>query len=176
MIFDGKTKLIDAFNIWTKEILNSEFKVKIESNMPKIVAVDNDLELNLEQIGFGNTQAIPIIVTILTAKKGDLVLIENPEVHLHPKWKTNLVKLFYYAACRGINILIETQSMEIINRVRVYIKNDCKLNEITSLYFFNKIGLETNVQKIDIEKTGNLEIWPEDFLDKVTIEDSFKLL
>lgn len=176
VIFDGKTKLIDAFNIWTNKILNSEFRVKVEANKPKIVAIDNDIEFELSQIGFGNTQVIPIIVAILTAKKGDLVIIENPEVHLHPKWKTNLVELFYYAVSKGINILLETQSMEIINRVRVYIKNDNTLNSKTSLYFFKKKGLEANVQKIDIEKTGNLDVWPDDFLDKVTIEDSFKLL
>lgn len=168
--------MIDAFNIWTTKILNSEFRVKIEANKPKIVAIDNEIEFELTQIGFGNSQIIPIIIAILTANKGDLVIIENPEVYLHPKWKTNLVELFYYAVSEGINILLETQSMEITNRVRVSIKKDSNLKSKTSLYFFEKIGLESNIQKIDIDKTGNLDAWPEDFLDRVTIEDSFKLL
>ncbi|WP_234121760.1 AAA family ATPase [Clostridium hydrogenum] len=174
--FDGKTSLINAFNYWTNKILNSEFKLKIESNKPKLVALENNIEFELSQIGFGNNQIIPILVAILTAKKGDLVIIENPEVHLHPKWKTNLVKLFYYAVKYGVNILIETQSLEIINRIRVYVKKDNSLKDITSLYFFEKNGLEANVQKIQIEETGSLDLWPDDFVDKVTIEDSFKLL
>lgn len=175
-IFDGKTTLMNAFNIWTNKILNSEFKLKIESNRPKIVAVENSIEFDLAQIGFGNNQIIPIIVTILTAKKGDLVIIENPEVHLHPKWKANLVDLFYYAVKCGVNILIETQSLEIINRIRVYIKMKNELKDITSLYFFEKQGLKSSIQKIEIEKTGSLDSWPDDFIDKVTIEDSFNLL
>lgn len=176
IIFDGKTTLINAFNIWTNKILNSEFKLNIEANRPKIVAVENNIEFDLSQIGFGNNQIIPILVTILTARKGDLVIIENPEVHLHPKWKTNLVEIFYYAVKYGVNILIETQSLEIINRVRLYIKNENELKNNTSLYFFEKQGLQSSVQKIEIGKEGSLNSWPDDFVDQVTIEDSFNLL
>lgn len=176
VIFDGKTKLIDAFNIWSHKILNSEFKIKIENNKPKIVFVENGIDFNLSQIGFGNNQIIPIIVAILAAKKGDLIIIENPEVHLHPKWKTNLVGLFYYAVNYGVNLVIETQSMEIINRIRVYIKNKNELKDKTSLYFFKKQGFTSIIQKIEIEETGSLDSWPDDFIDKVTIEDSFNLL
>ena len=175
-IFDGKTTLINAFNIWTNKILKSEFKLKIEGNKPKIVAVENNIEFDLSQIGFGNNQIIPILVTILTARKGDLVIIENPEVHLHPRWKTNLVELFYYAVEYGVNILIETQSLEIINRVRLYIKNENELKDNTSLYFFEKQGFKSSVQKIEIGEEGSLDSWPDDFVDKVTIEDSFNLL
>ena len=175
-IFDGKTTLINAFNTWTNKILNSEFKLKIESNKPKIVAVENNIEFELSQIGFGNNQIIPILVTILTARKGDLVIIENPEVHLHPRWKTNLVELFYYAVKYEVNILIETQSLEIINRVRLYVKNENELKDNTSLYFFKKQGFKSSVQKIEIGEEGSLDSWPDDFVDKVTIEDSFNLL
>ena len=176
IIFDGKTTLINAFNIWTNKIQNTEFKLKIENNRSKIVAVEDNIEFELSQIGFGNNQIIPIIAIILTAKKGDLVIIENPEVHLHPKWKTNLVELFYYVIDYGVNILIETQSLEIINRVRLDIKEKNKLKDKTSLYFFEKQGLKSIIQKIEIEGTGSLDSWSDDFVDKVTIEDSFKLL
>ena len=176
IIFDGKTTLINAFNIWTNKILNSEFKLKTEDNRPQIVSIENNIEFDLSQIGFGNNQIIPILVTILTARKGDLVIIENPEVHLHPKWKTNLVELFYYAVKYGVNILIETQSLEIINRVRLNIKHENELKDNTSLYFFEKQGLKSSVQKIEIGEEGSLDSWPDDFVDKVTIEDSFNLL
>lgn len=176
IIFDNKTRLIDAFYIWTNKILNSNFKLKIEENKRKIVALENNIEFDLQQIGFGNTQILPILITILTAKKGDLVIIENPEVHLHPKWKTNLVGLFYYAVKCGVNILIETQSLEIVNRVRLSVKNDNTLKDKTSLYFFENHSLKSSIQKIEIEDTGSLDLWPDDFVDKVTIEDNFGLL
>ncbi len=176
IIFDDKTKLIDSFYMWTNKILNSEFRLKIENNRRKIVALENNIEFDLLQIGFGNSQILPIVISILTAKKGDLVIIENPEVHLHPKWKTNLVQLFYYAVKFGVNILIETQSLEIVNRVRLSIKKDNILKANTSLYFFEKHGLNSSIQKIEIEDTGSLDLWPDDFVDKITIEDNFGLL
>lgn len=176
IIFDNETKLLDAFYIWTNKILNSKFKLKIEENKRKIVALENNIEFDLLQIGFGNTQILPILITILTAKRGDLVIIENPEVHLHPKWKTNLVELFYYAVKFGVNILIETQSLEIVNRIRLSVKNDNTLKDKTSLYFFENHSLKCSIQKIEIEDTGSLDLWPDDFVDKVTIEDNFGLL
>ena len=176
IIFDNKSKLSDAFNLWTNKILNSEFRVKVEGNRAKIMAIDNNIEFDLSQIGFGNIQILPILVFILMAQKGDLVIIENPEVHLHPRWKTNLVELFYFAVNNGVNILVETQSMEIINRVRLKIKNNNELKPKTSLYFFEKQGLKSIIQKIEIENTGSLEYWPDDFVDKITVEDSLGLL
>lgn len=174
--FDNKTKIIDAFNDWTQKILNSKFKSKTENNVNKIVAIDNNIEFDLCQIGFGNEQILPIIILILTARKGDLVIIENPEVHLHPKWKTNLVELFYFAVNNGVNILIETQSLEIVNRIRLLIKKDLSLKDKTSLYFFKKNTFDCSIQNIEIEETGNLDSWPDDFIDKVTIEDNFELM
>ncbi len=175
-IFDNETKMIDAFNHWTHEILNTEFKTKTENNIQKIVAVEKNIEFDLCQIGFGNQQILPIIALILAAKKGNHVVIENPEVHLHPKWKTNLVDLFYYAVENGVNILVETQSMEIVNRIRLKVKKDNSLKDKTSLYFFKKSEFDCIVQNIEIEESGNLDSWPDDFVDKVTIEDSFELM
>lgn len=176
IIFDKKTKLYDAFIEWTLKLLNSNFKIKIESNKAKIVAIDEGIEFDLSQIGFGNTQVLPIIGSILLAKKGDLIIIENPEVHLHPRWKTNLIDLLYFAVSNGVNILIETQSLEIINRVRLKVKHNNELCSKTSLYFFQKNKFSSNVDKIEIDKTGGLDYLPDDFIDKITIDDSIELL
>lgn len=175
-IFDGKTRFIEAFNIWTNKILNTKFNIKTEANEYKLITSDNNIDFELDQIGFGNIQVIPVIVSILTAKKGDLIIIENPEVHLHPRWKANLVELFYFAVKNNVNILIETQSLELINRIRVSVKHNENLKDKTALYFFEKKGLESNIFNIEIENTGNLSMWPEDFIDRVTIDDSFELL
>lgn len=174
-IFDG-TLFAESFARWTSKLLHTEFDVKLEHNQYRLVALENGVEFGLNQIGFGNTQIIPVIVQILTAHKGDLVIIENPEVHLHPKWKADLIELFYHAAVHGVRIVIETQSMEMINRSRLMIKQNPEWSELTALYFFEKRGLECEINRIDIESTGQLSAWPEDFLDRVTIDDSYGLL
>lgn len=166
----------EIFNEWTKKILNTRFEVRMENSTPRIVAMENDYVFELEQIGYGNMQIIPLIIMVLSSTKGDLLLIETPEEQLHPKWRANLVEFFYFAAQKGIKLVVETHSVEVINRMRVLLKSDKRLHEYTSLYFLEKQGFETVAQKINIEDTGKLSFWPEDFLDKVTIEDSFKLL
>ena len=151
-------------------------RIKLENDQYRILAVENGIEFGLGQIGFGNTQILPIIVQILTAQKGDLVIIENPEVHLHPRWKADLMKLFFHAAAYGVKVIIETQSMEMINRTRLIVKQQEGLRDKIALYFFEKRELSCEINRIDIKDTGELDVWPEDFLDRVTIDDSFGLL
>ncbi len=173
--FDG-TPFPGAFAKWTSKLLKTEFAVRMDSSQYKLVAIESGVELAISQIGFGNTQILPVIVQILTAMPGDLVMIENPEVHLHPKWKADLVELFLYAASHGIKVMLETQSMEIINRTRLTVKNSPELAKKIAMYFFEKRGFSCEINRIDIKETGDLDVWPEDFLDRVTIEDSFGLL
>lgn len=173
--FDG-TPFPVAFARWTSKLLKTEFVVRMDSSQYKLVAIESGVELAVSQIGFGNTQILPVIVQILTAMPGDLVIIENPEVHLHPKWKADLVELFLYAAGHGIKIVLETQSMEIINRTRLTVKNFPELAKKIAMYFFEKRGFSCEINRIDIKETGELDVWPEDFLDRVTIDDSFGLL
>ncbi len=175
-VFGENKNFGELFDYWTNRILGSKFEVIDEVDGPKIVLNENDVLYNLEQVGFGNTQIIPIIVMVLGSEKGDLLLIENPEVHLHPKWKADLADLFYFAALQGVKVIIETHSLEIINRVRVLVKNNENYKKYTNLYFFEKNGFGVNVQEIEIENTGKLSCWPENFIDKVTIEDTFKLI
>lgn len=174
-IFDG-TPFMEAFAKWTSKLLKTEFAVRMDSSQYKLVAIESGVELSISQIGFGNTQILPVIVQILTALPGDLVIIENPEVHLHPKWKADLVELFLYAVNNGIKVVLETQSMEIINRTRLTVKNSPELAKKIAVYFFEKRGFSCEINRIDIKETGELDVWPEDFLDRVTIEDSVGLL
>lgn len=174
-IFDG-TSFTEAFAQWTSKLLQTEFAVRMENSQYNLVAIESGVELGIDQIGFGNTQILPVIVQVLTARPGDMVIIENPEVHLHPRWKADLVELFLYAAEHGVKIVLETQSMEIINRTRLMVKKAPHLAEKTAVYFFEKRGFSCEINRIDIKDTGELDAWPEDFLDRVTIEDSFGLL
>ena len=174
-VFDG-LNFAEAFAKWTGELLHTKFVVRVENGQYRLLAVENEIEFGLGQIGFGNTQILPIIVQILTAQPGDLVIIENPEVHLHPRWKADLMKLFFHAAAYGVKVIIETQSMEMIIRTRLMVKCQEELRNKIALYFFEKREFACEINKIDIKETGELDIWPDDFLDRVTIDDSFGLL
>ncbi len=75
-------------------------------------------------VGFGITYVLPLIVVLLTAQPGDLILIENPESHLHPKGQAAIGKLMALAAQNGVQIFAESHSDHIINGVRVAVKEN----------------------------------------------------
>lgn len=176
VIFDGETTLRDAFGSWARKILGCEIQAKYEQEEYRLITAEEGIEFGIHQIGFGNTQILPVILQVLLAKKGDLVIIENPEVHLHPRWKAELVELFYYAIEHGVKLIVETQSVEIVTRIRLKVKENPQLESLTNLYFFEKKGFESDITFIEIEKTGRLSVWPKNFLDEVMMEDSVKLI
>lgn len=174
--YDGKRNLMEAFNYWTKRIMGVEVQTRIIGNSIYFVEIENGIALRLNQTGLGISQLIPIIVSVITRKKGDLLIIENPEVHLHPKWKTELVDLFYDAVENGVQIILETQSIEIVNRIRRRSKENDKYRKNTQIWFFEKRGFSCEVNELEIQEDGGLSYWPNDFVDQITLDDSMALL
>lgn len=76
-----------------------------------------------ENVGFGISYVLPILAAILTAKADSLILIENPEAHLHPAGQAAIGKLLCLAAECGIQLLVETHSDHIINSILVNVKS-----------------------------------------------------
>ena len=120
-------------------------------------------------VGFGIPFVLPLILTILISEPGDLVLIENPESHLHPRGQAELGKLLALAAENGIQIFCETHSDHIINGARVAVKTKVISPEHIKLFYFGKkedATLETKIQAINVDKNGELDQYPKGLLDE----------
>ncbi|MCU0438981.1 MAG: DUF3696 domain-containing protein [Raineya sp.] len=121
--------LLSQTTAWEREI-SKNVNVKVE-NLGKgyEIRYSFDVEGNFptndfraENVGFGVTYILPIIVAILSAPKDALIIIENPEAHLHPYAQAKLTELICLAAQAGIQIIVETHSDHIINGVLVQTK------------------------------------------------------
>jgi predicted ATPase len=125
-----------------------------------------------QNIGFGVTYVLPIIVAILKAKKGDVVIIENPESHLHPSGQVEIARLCAKASEAGVQIIVETHSDHFLNGVRVAIKERILNNDNTLVYYFSRNEMEekTEVQKIEIDENGKIDEWPRGFFDEWDIQ------
>lgn len=121
-------------------------------------------------VGFGITYVLPILVALLKAKKNDLILIENPEAHLHPKAQRIIGELLAKAASTGAQIIVETHSDHILNGIRISVKNKMINSEDVKMFFFMKedIGtsFHTNIYLPQMDDEGNIDIWPEGFFDE----------
>jgi len=121
-------------------------------------------------VGFGVTYILPILVAILTSKPGALVLLENPEAHLHPKGQAKMGELFALAASCGVQIVVETHSDHVLNGIRLAV-HDGKLNKNdVQLHYFQRIEKEgqamSEVVSPRIDRNGRIDRWPEGFFDE----------
>ncbi|RCR68451.1 AAA family ATPase [Larkinella punicea] len=121
-------------------------------------------------VGFGFTYVLPIIVAVLAARPGDLLLIENPESHLHPQGQAQLGTLLACAAADGVQLIVETHSDHLINGVRVAVKEKNISPEQVSVYYFERDpDADEHVTEIvqpTIDANGRLSQQPRGFFDE----------
>ncbi|MEZ0484569.1 AAA family ATPase [Fibrella aquatica] len=121
-------------------------------------------------VGFGFTYVLPIIVAVLAARPGDLLLIENPESHLHPQGQAQLGTLLACAAADGVQIIVETHSDHLLNGIRVAVKEKQIKPEQVSVYYFERDpNAEEHVTEIvqpTIDINGRLSQQPRGFFDE----------
>lgn len=119
-------------------------------------------------VGFGLSYALPVIVACLTSGPGDLVLVENPEAHLHPRGQSVLAELCARAAAAGAQLVLETHSDHVLNSVRLAIATKTLPASDAALAFFSRApesGALT-VEPLQIDATGQVESWPDGFFDE----------
>lgn len=120
-------------------------------------------------VGFGITYVLPVIIALLTSKSGDLLLLENPEAHIHPAGQRWLGELIALACAGGVQIMVETHSDHVINGIRLAVKKNKIHPESTGIFFFYKDEKEDYKHKVilpTIDRDGRIDIWPEGFLDE----------
>jgi predicted ATPase len=126
--------------------------------------------------------SLPVIVSILASEEGDLILIENPEAHIHPYGQAKLAELICLAANAGVQLIVETHSDHIINGILVQSKRFEKeakgINrENVKIYHFdrNDETQSTNWEEIEIDFNGRTKNRPQGFFDQ-TGKDLRKLI
>ncbi len=118
-------------------------------------------------VGFGIPYVLPLIVELLISNKNTLMLIENPESHLHPKGQASIGKLISLAAANGAQIFCESHSDHVINGVRVAVKDNLMdFNDLNIIYFDKDKEQHTKTCNIKVDQKGALSDYPEGFLDE----------
>lgn len=132
--------------------------------------------VNVADVGFGVSQTLPVLVALLVAKKGQLVYIEQPELHLHPRAQIAMAEVLASAARRGVRVVIETHSSLLLLGIQTLIAEQKLDADLVKLHWFkrNETG-ETTVTSGDIDRTGAFGAWPEDFGD-VSLEAERRFL
>lgn len=127
-------------------------------------------EFKPQNVGFGLSYVLPVVTSILSASKGDLLIIENPESHLHPAGQSIMGRLCAIAAKNGVQLIVESHSDHFLNGIRVAVKQ--KLLEADSVkVFFLQRDIHSQIHASEvlyptIDAEGRIDCWPEGFFDE----------
>jgi predicted ATPase len=123
---------------------------------------------DLTNVGVGVSQVLPIVVMALLAPRGSLLIFEQPELHLHPKVQARLADFFITLAQNGRQLLLETHSEYLIDRLRLRIaqSNTDKVRPLINLLFSEKINGLSQLKPIQVNEFGAISNWPNDFFDQ----------
>ena len=132
--------------------------------------------ISIADVGFGVSQCLPVLVALLSARKDQLVYIEEPETHLHPRAQVTLAEALAGAANRGARVVIETHSSLLLTGVQALVAERKLAPELVALHWFSldEEG-ETQIRSADLDDAGAFGDWPEDF-GEVTLDAQARYL
>ena len=164
-------RVLEQTNAWLSEISPG---VRLHLTMTQSMDLAN-LEYSFDgvgnryrstNVGFGLTYTLPVLAALLASDPGSLILIENPEAHLHPRGQAKLGELIARAAAAGRQIIFETHSDHVLNGIRVAAHRGLILPDDVAIHFFNREEGRTRVMSPRLDRNGRLDQWPEYFFDE----------
>ncbi len=184
----SENDLLSQVSAWEREISpnvnvvpnrnGNSFSIKYSFNK------SNDVtnEYSSDNVGFGLTYALPLVVAILSASKDSLILIENPEAHLHAKGQSELAKLIALAAQNGVQIILETHSEHFINAIliaskRFEIEGKGIDKDLVRIYHFMRDDEKHCAITVPVKilADGKLDSQPENFFEQTEIDLNYLL-
>ena len=122
-------------------------------------------------VGFGYTYILPIIVSGLIAKRNEILIVENPEAHLHPKAQSRITEFLSKVASCGVQVFIESHSEHVLNGIRIAMLRDnieINRNDISILYFHE--NMKESFLKLNLLEDGSIDDWVDGFFDQEEID------
>lgn len=127
--------------------------------------IENEDEIsNIKDVGVGVSQVLPVIVAALFAKPGHIVIIEEPESHLHPLAQSQLAELFARVSLeRNVQFIVETHSEHLFRRLQTLMaKGDIPFGNC-ALYFVAREGKQARLETLEADEVGRIRNWPDKF-------------
>ncbi|MFB7426054.1 DUF3696 domain-containing protein [Streptomyces hydrogenans] len=172
----GGHTLLDQVVAWMQELcpgVNLEASeipgidsVRLSFGFGGTAGLDSTRRRRPTNVGFGLTYALPIVVACLTAGPGSLILLENPEAHLHPRGQSRMAALIAAAASAGAQLVVETHSDHVLDGTRLAVKQGRLAASDTAVHFFRGNGAGVEIITPTVAEDGSLSEWPEGFFDE----------
>ncbi|MCX6021073.1 MAG: DUF3696 domain-containing protein [Chloroflexi bacterium] len=155
--------LIDDFKINRISEQRQEYEVKLRTRGSRDW-------VDLPDVGFGVSQVLPVLVQCYYAPANSIIIMEQPEIHLHPGAQSALADVMIEAinsrengVDRNIQLIIETHSEHFLRRIQRRIAEEVVPQEKVSVYFANVNRSTATLEPLAIDAFGSIRNWPENF-------------
>lgn len=168
--------LLNAVGVWASELgVGESVQVVDEGKLGRGIRVNIDgRERDLTTIGVGVSQLLPVITVVLGAAQNSIVLLEQPELHLHPAIQSRLGE-FFANARPDLTIVVETHSEYLITRLRrINVKQEGRVSSISFLFAHSGPG-GSDIEPLETDSYGDIDEWPEGFFDTQEMEERLLL-
>lgn len=130
------------------------------------------VESSLMDVGFGVSQILPVVTSLISAPKGSIILLEQPELHLHPNAQAALADLMLYAAeSRNLQLIVESHSEHIVRRLQRRIAEADSFfatPENIKMYYCQTGSGGSTIDEVDVDRFGQIPNWPERFMGDIS--------
>ena len=158
-----KMGLIERFRVTPISQQRQEYEVKVCST-------GSDDWVDLPDVGFGISQVLPVLVECFYAPRGSIIIVEQPEIHLHPSAQAALADVLVDVINsreggqkRDIQLIIETHSEHFLRRLQRRIAEGTLPQDQVSAYFANVSKMPAALESLQIDEYGDIRNWPENF-------------
>ena len=155
--------LIEKFRVTPIARNRKEYEVKLR-------VTPSSPEVTLPDVGFGVSQVLPVIVQCFYASPRSIMILEQPEIHLHPSVQAGLADLFSEAVTaredgrdRGIQLLVESHSEHFLRRLQRLIAEERLDPDLVAVYFCEEGREESKISQLEVDLFGRIDNWPKGF-------------
>lgn len=149
--------LIHSFVVRPIALNRKEYEVRIKRTA-------ESAEVFLTDVGFGVSQLLPVLVLLFYVPEGSTIILEQPEIHLHPAVQAGLADVFIDAIKRrNVQIILESHSEHLLQRLQRRMAEEALPTDQVKLYFTDFVGAASTLTPLDLDEYGNIRNWPKNF-------------
>lgn len=168
-------KLGDAMDEWLRLMGIAGFKAEPTNEIIYLnlnAGQESKTRVSIADVGFGVSQIFPVILEGLKMPARNTLLLEQPEIHLHPDLQMQLADFFVALALSGKRIIVETHSDHIVNRLvrRIVEDEHNRMRELIGIYFIRRGPDTAECEEVKIDDSRGITNWPPGFFDQTAKE------
>lgn len=164
---EDQNEIVEGVSKWLarmKVAQRLEVRQQGRSSRYELVIHRDDVACNLRDVGIGVSQVLPVLVVAYFAPRGSTILLEEPEIHLHPLAQSVLAELFVEVSQkRNVQFIVETHSEHLFRRMQTLVARQKVSPDGVAMYFVERKRKSASLRELALDDYGRVRDWPDDF-------------